>query len=201
MHAPAPRREPARDPRRATRTDSLEDAALIARLRADDETALDVLLLRFWTPLVAYAERLVGTRDAAEDIVQRTFCRVWERRGAWRTSGSLCGLLYRIAHNLAVSDRRTGQARERAALSLADALPDAASPLDDVERTQLRHRIARAVRALPDRRQQVFVLRCVHELSYREIADTMGISTQTVANQFSHALATLRCSLAYLSER
>src|SRR4029079_8308139 len=76
MHAPAPRREPARDPRRTTRTDSLEDAALIARLRADDETALDVLLLRFWTPLVAYAERLVGTRDAAEDIVQRTFCRV-----------------------------------------------------------------------------------------------------------------------------
>ncbi len=49
--------------------------------------------------------------------------------------------------------------------------------------------------ALPPRRREVFVLRCVHGLSYREIAGIMDTSTQTVANQLSHALATLRVSL------
>jgi RNA polymerase sigma factor (sigma-70 family) len=49
--------------------------------------------------------------------------------------------------------------------------------------------------ALPRRRREVFLLRCVHELSYREIATIMDTSTQTVANQLSHALATLRRTL------
>jgi RNA polymerase sigma factor (sigma-70 family) len=48
---------------------------------------------------------------------------------------------------------------------------------------------------MPARRREIIVLRCVHDLSYREIADVMNIAQQTVANQLSSALATLRTSL------
>ncbi|MEP6730616.1 MAG: sigma-70 family RNA polymerase sigma factor [bacterium] len=196
-------RQSARAPQQDVALDAhrLDDAALVERLRRGDESALDALLVRFWAPLVAYAERLADTRDAAEDIAQRTFYRMWERRAHWRPTGSLRGLLYRVAHNLAVSERRAGHAHERAARAHADRIPQVRTPLDTVEELQLRARLDRAIQALPVRRRQVFVLRCLHDLSYKEIADIMGTSTQTVANQLSHALTTLRVALVELPER
>ena len=178
-----------------------DDAALVERLRCGDERALDALLVRFWRPLVAYAERIADTRDAAEDIAQRTFCRVWERRAEWRPTGSLRGLLYRVAHNLAVSERRASQAHARAAQVHVDRAAGVRTPLDAIVESQLRARLEGAIQTLPARRREVFVLRCVHDLSYKEIAEVMGTSTQTVANQLSRALTTLRVALAHLPER
>ena len=51
---------------------------------------------------------------------------------------------------------------------------------------------------LPTRCREIIVLRCVHDLSYKEIADVMNIAPQTVANQLSSALATLQTSLREL---
>ena len=66
------------------------------------------------------------------------------------------------------------------------------------ERAELRGALRRAIADLPSRRREVFLLRMIEGLSYEEIADAMGTSRQTVANQLSHALATLRRSLATL---
>lgn len=87
------------------------DHELLAKLQHGDVDALDALIQRYWSPLVAYVTRLGSTSDAAEDIVQQTFARLWERRTTWRTTGSVRGLLYRIARNLAVSEHRAERAR------------------------------------------------------------------------------------------
>jgi RNA polymerase sigma-70 factor (ECF subfamily) len=173
------------------------DACLLARLRTGDADALEQLLARYWAPLVAFVTRVSGAGEA-EDVVQETFCRLWEWRAAWRAEGSVRGLLYRVARNLAISRRRRDDARERAALALGDCREGAraGSPADQaIEQQELRAALDRVVHALPPRRREVFVLRCVHGLSYREIAGIMDTSTQTVANQLSHALATLRVAL------
>lgn len=172
------------------------DAELLQGLRDDDVAALDALLRRYWSPIVAYAARMVDRPDDAEDIAQRTFQRLWERRASWRSKGSVRGLLYRMAHNLAVSARRSEQARGRADAASAERAGEPVTPLDDLENVELRDALSEAVQALPPRRREVFVLRCVHELSYKEIARIMGISPQTVANQLSHALSSLRTTLA-----
>ena len=175
------------------------DTLLLARLRTGDADALEQLLERYWAPLVAFVTRVAGAGEA-EDVVQETFCRLWEWRAEWRAAGRERGLLYRVARNLAISRRRRDDARARAALALAlgdsgERAP-ASSPADHaLEQEELRQAIDRVVHALPPRRREVFVLRCVHGLSYREIAVLMDTSTQTVANQLSHALATLRRSL------
>jgi RNA polymerase sigma-70 factor, ECF subfamily len=174
------------------------DAELVARLRRDDTTALDLVLSRHWPPLVAYLVRLLGTTDGAEDIAQQSFCRLWDRRATWREDGSLRGLIYRIARNLAVSDRRHHDVEAQSAIELADAVRNNPTPLQLLEDKQLRLELERAIAELPVRRREVFVLRCIHDLSYKEIAEVMGTSTQTVANQLSHALATLRVSLDHL---
>lgn len=171
------------------------DATLLARLAADDSTALDALLARYWPPLIAFITRMTGSESVAEDAVQETFCRLWERRRSWGTQGSVSGLLFRLARNIAISGHRHQRAEERAATTFGELRPrhHAAPELPDAT---LRVALERAIAALPPRRREVFLLRVVHELSYKEIAAVMGTSPQTVANQLSHALATLRVELA-----
>lgn len=177
------------------------DHELLAKLQHGDVDALDALIQRYWSPLVAYVTRLGSTSDAAEDMVQQTFARLWERRTTWRATGSVRGLLYRIAHNLAVSEHRAERARSRADSHGAEDVTRPVSPLDALEHAELGDALNAAIRMLPPRRREVFILRCVHELSYREIAGIMRTSPQTVANQLSRALATLRTVLRPLLDR
>jgi len=174
------------------------DAVLLARLAADDSSALDALLAKYWSPLTMFIARMTGSPEAAEDAVQETFCRLWERRRTWGVEGSVGGLLFRLARNIAISEHRHLQAEERAASIAGETLPTHhdAPELPDAE---LRAVLEDAIATLPPRRREVFLLRVVHELSYKEIAAVMGTSPQTVANQLSHALGELRKKLSAMS--
>jgi RNA polymerase sigma-70 factor, ECF subfamily len=178
--------------------DHASDTELLERLRADDVAALEALLQRFWPQLVAYLRNTLGSADAAQDVAQDTFCRLWERRAQWSAEGSVRGLIFRVAHNLAISAHRSRQAEARAVQAIAvSARLTVVNPAATSDR-ELRLALETAIAALPLRRREVFVLRCVHDLSYREIAQVMGTSVQTVANQLSHALAALRSALSHL---
>ena len=174
------------------------DAALLERLRRDDGAALHLILQRYWAPLVAYLARLLDSRDLAEDVAQRTCCQLWERRFKWRREGSLRGLLFRVARNYAISERRRRGVELRSATQEATVPARNPTPVDVLESHQLRAALEGAIGQLPERRREVFVLRCVHGLSYKEIAGVMSISTQTVANQLTLALSALRRDLADL---
>ena len=178
----------------ASPRDERSDIELLERLAADDTSALDALLARYWSPLTLFIARMTGSPEAAEDAVQETFCRLWERRRSWRVEGSVSGLLYRLARNIAISEHRHLQAEDRAAAVSIEGAPrhhDLPEMPDEV----LRATLERAIAALPPRRREVFLLRVVHDLSYKEIAHIMGTAPQTVANQLSHALTTLRGTL------
>lgn len=163
-------------------------AVLLDRLAAGDVGALDVVLVNFWSPLVNYLVGLLGSRESAEDIAQETFYRLWERRSKLRADGSLRGFLYHVARNLALSEQRRDRAAERTiSAACTEQLPFAYIELDDENRE-----LERAISELPDRRKEILLLHAVHDLSYKEIARLLGIAPQTVANQFSAALATLR---------
>lgn len=178
-----------------TAHDQPSDATLLARLAADDASALDALLARYWLPLITFLARMTGSVEAAEDAAQETFCRLWERRRSWRIEGSVSGLVFRLARNIAISEHRHLQAEGRAAEVVSESTP-AHHAAPDVPDAELRAALERAIAALPPRRREVFLLRVVHDLSYKEIAVAMGTSPQTVANQLSHALAFLRRALA-----
>jgi RNA polymerase sigma factor (sigma-70 family) len=176
----------------------VSDAELLARLRAGDTTALEVALANHWNLVVDYVARLTGSTDTAEDIAQRAFCQLWDRRQHWRGDGSLRALLCRIARNYAVSEHRRECANERSAatfIELTSPAPGSIADHDALETEALRQALGREIARLPQRRREILVLRCVHDLSYTEIAGVMNIAQQTVANQLSKALASLRASL------
>jgi len=175
----------------------LSDDDLLTQIRRDDARALELVLSRYWRLVVDYIARLTGSEDAAEDVAQRAFCQLWDRRAQWSTAGSLRALLCRIARNFAVSEHRRELAEERSAATFFELHVSAPGSNDDRRDAEdLRSLIDREVARLPERRREILVLRCYHDLSYKEIADVMDIAEQTVANQFSKGLATLRASLA-----
>jgi RNA polymerase sigma-70 factor (ECF subfamily) len=174
------------------------DDLLLARLSAGDQSALEVLLERYWEPIFRYAWRISGSRDTAADLAQSAFCRLWERRSSWKRSGSVRGLLFRIVRNDGVSRRRRRHARERAHQGFVELYVERDDRPSAAERAELRAALDDAVGRLPARRREVFLLRVVDGLSYAEIAEAMGIRKQTVANQLSRALGELRDRLGSL---
>jgi RNA polymerase sigma-70 factor (ECF subfamily) len=176
------------------------DLERMRRLRLGDPAALDRLMHDHWAPLVRYATRLVGSTDAAEDIVQETFVSIWRQRATWKSSGSVRAYLYRITRNLALKERRHRSVRDRWSEWLKRDARPVATPYDTTRDEEIRAAFDRALATLPPRRREAFVLSRYHELSLAEIAGIMGISTQTVANQVSAALADLRRALGHLAD-
>lgn len=170
------------------------EGSLMGRIHEGDATALSELLDRWWIPLVAYARRLTGSPDVAEDVVQETMVRVWERRDRWTPSDRLQSFLYRITRNLALNERRKHLVRSTYRERAQEAPPERRqpTPLELAERSELRTLLSEAVDALPPRQREIFVLARFHGHTYREIAEILDLSPQTVANQMSSALDGLR---------
>ncbi len=174
----------------------LDDGDITSRLVRGDSSALVPALDMYWTALNRYAFRLVGDRDAANDMAQEAFVRLWEGRAAL-TSASIGPYLYRVVHNLSVDELRKRAVRGRWLARLETTLftQSAAGPAEEFDRRELGTAIDGALNTLPARRREVFVLAYVHSLSYHEIADIVGISPATVKNHIAAALAGLRKEL------
>ncbi len=190
----AHRSSPVSQPETATDAD---DVALVARLALDDGQALAALMDRYWRPMVGFALDKMRNQDAAEDLVQEAFVRVWERRRELRPYASPRAYLYRVLRNLITDDYRRRRLRDRFSFlrSLSDPV-EVPSPLATLEASEFATAANRAVNSLPERRRDVFILAHLQGLSYREVAEAMGITPRTVANHMSLALTQLRNSLS-----
>ena len=166
-------------------------------IRAGDTGALRRLLDDAWAPLVRYLASLSDSPDAAQDAAQEAFVRLWERRERWR-GGSARAVLFRIGRNVALDQARRAEVRHRKPpvdpMARRPATPD-----DELRAARTRGRVSEALAALPPRRREVFELVRFDGLAYREVADVLGLSPQTVANQMSLALRDLRTLLADLA--
>jgi len=177
------------------------DLALLSQIRHGDTGALGIILERHWPAVVRYALAILESRDAAEDVAQETFVRLWERREAWRLEGSVRALLLRVTRNLSFDEMRRRSARQRTARS-APPTPLRLLPDEELESLEMRSIMTRAVDSLPQRRREVFILVHHYGLSYRETATVLDLAPQTVANHLTLALADLRKQLVpYLYDR
>jgi RNA polymerase sigma-70 factor (ECF subfamily) len=171
-----------------------QDQELIRRLRAGDESALELLVVAYWQRLLRFVEGILDQEGGGEDVVQEAFIRLWMRRGELRFEGSFRAFLYTLTRNAAIDElRRSG--RRRTLSIRADPPVAPPSPLAGVEASDLQAIADAAIAALPPRRREVFRLARREGLSYKEIAEVMGLSPQTVANQMSRALTELHEAL------
>jgi RNA polymerase sigma factor (sigma-70 family) len=126
---------------------------------------------------------LLGDGEAAIDVVQDGFALALRRRASFRGEGSLEAWLWRVVLNVARDRRR---ARRRHDPFMVEATTDPSEPSDDVRASLL---------ALPERQRLAVFLRYYADLSYREIAEALGVSAGTVAASLNAAHAALRRNL------
>ncbi len=149
-----------------------------------------------WCPLVVYLRSYLPAADDAEDAAQEAFVRIWEFRERWGP-GSAKALAYKIGRNLAYDRQRRRRVRLRREVRVGRSVfPRIDTPEEQMMGSELRERFEEALERLPTKRRRVFELIRFEGCSYREAAEVLGISTQTVANHLCMAVRDLRTSLS-----
>ncbi|HVU05354.1 MAG TPA: RNA polymerase sigma factor [Polyangiaceae bacterium] len=197
----------------AEATGAATDEALMLRYQRGDRSAFAELVRRHKKPLYNFVLRHLRSTGAAEDVTQETFLRVVQRAAEFKHEARFSTWLYTIARNLSIDHGRKMKHRKHASLDqagndgssrpLLEVVPDA-RPEGDASRaaewTDMRRSIVDAVEALPDDQREVFLLREVANLPFKEIADVTGIPENTVKSRMRYALERLRTALSDFEE-
>ncbi len=179
-----------------------DDSTWADKLQGGDQAAFEELFRRYYPDLVAFATRLTGAKDVAEEIVQDVFLSMWRHRERGdATPDSISAYLFGAVRKTATSYLRHAHVEKRwrdrmgSGEDIAMITP---SPAADSQ-TRFNEVVVAArvaINELPPRCRQAFLLRRQHGLSYAEIAQVMGIAEKTVEVQIGAALRTLRARLA-----
>ena len=185
-------------PRVVTPSDR-DDAALVARVARGDADALGELYTRHGRVAYVVALRVVGSAEAAEEVVQDAFHAVWRSARSYASErGSVRTWLLTIARNAAIDWRRSRGARTSRdePLDVAAEVPGD-ERVDDRVTIRIRDgRVRAAVEALPPDQRQVLDLAFWGGLSQTEISARTGIPLGTVKSRVRLAMAKLRDGLA-----
>lgn len=189
------------------------DEALMGRFQGGERAAFTMLVRRHQTPLYNFALRQLRSGPAAEEVVQEAFVRVVQNAGEFKNTARFSSWLYTIARNLCIDALRKGGLRRHPSLdepqrspagegpTLGERTPDVRA---DVERTavstEIRERVLAAIDTLPDDQREVFLLREVSNLPFKEIATIVDAPENTVKSRMRYALERLQATLSEFEE-
>ncbi len=179
----------------ASSLESLADAELVERAAAGREESFAELVRRYQRPIIAYVYRIVGDYDAALDLAQEVFIKVYGSLGRYRAEYKFSTWIYRIAHNAAIDHLRrvaARDAREEVERRERHLRSSALNPEQERERNERRAEIEAVVDQLPPAYRELIILRHAHDLSYEEIAEVTALPLGTVKNRIFRAREMMR---------
>ena len=184
------------------------------RYQRGDQTAFALLVKRHQGPLYNFALRQLRTPSTAEEVVQDAFVRVVQSAADFKHEARFSTWLYTITRNLCIDQMRKRAHRRHPSLdepgsgsdgeegpSLGERTADTRASVErEATGSELRVRIARAVDLLPDEQREVFLMREVANLPFKEIADITGVPENTVKSRRRYALERLQEALSEYEE-
>lgn len=192
--------------------DATGDEALMQAFCKGDASSFETLVARHQRGVYNFLLRSVGQKARAEELLQEVFLRVVRAKARYTPSAKFTTWLYSIARNLCVDESRRAKFRKHQSLdaprkgsdgdqgsAMISSIPSKDVPTDEAaEAPTIRKRLSEAVSKLPVEQREVFLLRQVSGLSFREIAETVDIPENTVKSRMRYALEKLRSELGDL---
>lgn len=170
-----------------------DEKFLIQRLKEDDIKALEVIFNRHYSNLYKYLLLIFKSQLLVDHIAQDIFIYLWENRKSIEIKTSLESYLYSAGRYQAINQLRNKKRHEKLEQILVETQDEEnSSPFSLLESRELEQIIDEAVSSLPERCQQIFRLSREEEMTYKEIAEVLHLSVNTVENQMSIAFKKLR---------
>jgi RNA polymerase sigma-70 factor (ECF subfamily) len=189
---------------RETRTDE----ELMSAYKGGEAAAFRALVERHHGPLYRFCLRALRSPEAAADATQEVFLRVVKNAPGWEPKAKFTTWIYTIARNHCIDEARKGRFRKTESLNETvskdgegdERLDRVASEAPASDRVahgkRLRKAIDEAVAALPEEQREVFLLRELSGLQFKDIADAVGVGENTVKSRMRYALTALKKALS-----
>ncbi len=170
----------------------MEDSRLIALLREGDPLSFEILFQKYYVRFYNFVFNLTKNSQAAEDIIQNVFMKIWINRANLRPDQSIHNYIYVLSKR-----EMLNHIRDRKAYVQVERLVMAEQPSEEVtdqsmSLKELDERIRRFIADMPEQRRKVFLLSRYRGLTNKEIAEMMGLSVRTVDRHINLALTSLK---------
>ena len=178
------------------------DEKLISRFQAGDERAYVELVNRYKDKLLNFVFQFLGDIEQAEDVVQDTMLRLYEKKHYYKEIAKFSTWIYTIARNLANTELRKRKRRKTtylSHLSKEERQFEIPAVQDDVDQSLhnefINDRIQSAINNLPEHFKLVIILRDIQELSYDDISNIVEVPLGTIKSRINRARIQLQAEL------
>jgi RNA polymerase sigma-70 factor (ECF subfamily) len=178
------------------------DEQIVERALAGDAEAFGEIVLRWERRIFALSYGILGREEDARDATQETFIAAFRNLSGFRGDAKVSSWLHRIAVNQCITRQRRAKVRGETSLEAQGetggaqlASTSEARPDEETEGRERNEAVRRAVNSLPPELRSVVVMKEFEDLTFQEIADTLGVPLSTVKSRLYTALKQLRMRL------
>ena len=152
----------------------------VHRLMLGDERAFQALFIDYYSVLVSFATKYIDNQEVAEDIVQDTMIRVWNKRDEWTQFDSIEAYCLTVARNLAIDRSQKLESQNVELTPETQEMPDTLTPDRAYEQDEQLRLVHHLINELPEKQRTIVQLRDIEGKSYKEIADVLQLTEEQV---------------------
>ncbi len=171
---------------------------LLLKFQWGDIQAFDYIYRKFNRGIFNFAFYLLKSREDSENIVQEVFVRIWENRDKIRNLDAFHSYIFTITHNIVISlirEKLKDIRFKQRLISLQEPFEEKIHA--DLEISEIREKVSEVLIKMTERQREIYLMHSEENLTYREIAERLNISLNTVANHLSNAYKLIRKQLNF----
>ncbi len=162
------------------------------KIKAGDKQAFKLFFDEYYSSFCLYANSILDDLELSQDIVTDCFVRIWERKDKIQIKTSIEKYVLLSVRNGIYSYLRSPRSRSTDIESVIERLENTSIEEYDIEKEETLQRVYKLIEELPEQRRRILELATFEGISYKDIAENLNISVNTVKTQLSRAYHFLR---------
>lgn len=167
------------------------ESNIISALKDSDKKAFNKLFRKFYPILCAYCHKFVSLEDS-EEIVQDTLLWLWENREKLYVEKNLSSYLFKSVYNRALNKIASTDCRNKVNKLYFEYMQETLQNKGYYQTDELIDKVRESIAKLPESYRQAFMLHRFEGMTYKEIAEQLGVSSKTVDYRIQQSLKLLK---------